>query len=174
MDFVSGQTAVIAPVPGVEHVVADWRERYDPSAILGVPAHVTIVFPFVPLDHLDVHDLTDLRSIAARQTKFTAAFTRCARFPEVLYLAPHDDTPFRDLTAEVVRRWPDAPPYGGRFGSDEVVPHLTVTDRAGEANSARAEAAVSAQLPITAEVDALWLMAFDGARWRRQATLPLG
>lgn len=173
MTFLVGQTGVIVPVPEAEPVVAQWRERFDPSAAVGVPAHVTVIYPFVPLDGLVNQDLSDLQAIFASRPRFSVTFSRCGRFPSVLYLAPDDEAPFRDLTAALVRRWPQAPPYGGAYGLDPE-PHLTVTDHAEESVTHAAEAALSELLPLSAEVDAAWLIVFDGEQWRRRLRLPFG
>jgi hypothetical protein len=47
MAFVHSQSALIAAVPAVELVVGGWRERDDSAATRGVPAHVTLLYPFV-------------------------------------------------------------------------------------------------------------------------------
>lgn len=100
------------------------------------------------------------------------SFRSGARFPGVLYLVPTPGHPFRQLTADLVARWPEAPPYGGVF--PDVVPHLTVTDGADEEDSRRAEQAITADLPLTCAVDRVELVAFDGERWATRATFPLG
>jgi hypothetical protein len=43
----------------------------------------------------------------------------------VLYLEPEPAEPLRTLTAALVERFPEYPPYEGVFGTD-LVPHLTV------------------------------------------------
>jgi hypothetical protein len=40
-------SAVVVPVPEAEPRVGALRTALDPSAALGVPAHVTILYPFV-------------------------------------------------------------------------------------------------------------------------------
>jgi len=170
--FVVGQTGVVVPVPAADPLVSRWRDRFDPAAASGVPPHVTIVYPFVPVDVLTADDLADLRALAAARARFTVSFRSCARFPGVLYLAPSPDGPFRQLTADLVTRWPEAPPYGGVF--PDVVPHLTVTDGAREEDSREAEQAITAGLPLTCAVDRLELVVFDGERWAGQASFPLG
>jgi hypothetical protein len=42
------QSAVLVPVPEAERAVSRHRARLDAAAALGVPAHVTVLFPFVP------------------------------------------------------------------------------------------------------------------------------
>ncbi len=40
--------AVLVTVPEAESLVAPLRERFDASTALGVPAHITVLFPFMP------------------------------------------------------------------------------------------------------------------------------
>jgi len=42
------ESAVLVPVPEAERAVSPHRSRLDGAAVLGVPAHVTILFPVVP------------------------------------------------------------------------------------------------------------------------------
>lgn len=51
-------------------------------------------------------------------------FERYGRLPEGLCPVPEPDTQLRQLTEAIADRWPEAPPYGGRFA--EIVPHLTI------------------------------------------------
>ena len=41
-------SAVLVQVPEAERVVSRHRARLDAAATAGVPAHVTVLFPFVP------------------------------------------------------------------------------------------------------------------------------
>lgn len=41
------QTAVIVPVPAAEALVGSHRRRLDRAAGWGVPAHVTVLYPFL-------------------------------------------------------------------------------------------------------------------------------
>jgi len=116
------RTALIVPVAEAEDAVGALRLRLDPSAALGVPAHVTILVPFAPLDEVDEDALIDLLK-AHRAFDFT--LDRVEWFDDgVVYLSPEPAGPFAELTHAVAARWPDYPPYEGAF--DEVVPHLTV------------------------------------------------
>lgn len=120
----SAHGAVIVEVPEAEPLVGRWRTLHDPSAALGVPAHVTLLFPWCdPTDD----DLGALAAIARAAPQVDVAFGAVRDFPGgVTWLAPEPDEPFRRLTAAMRDRWPDWPPYGGRI--DDPVPHLTVLD----------------------------------------------
>ena len=47
----NGESAIIVPVT-VPVAVNRLRDRMDPSAAQGVPAHVTLIYPFMPPDGL--------------------------------------------------------------------------------------------------------------------------
>ena len=40
------ETALIFPIPEAEPYVRDLRDRYDPAAADGVPAHITVLPPY--------------------------------------------------------------------------------------------------------------------------------
>ena len=120
----SNDTALICRVPEAERYIARYRERYDPSARRNVPAHVTILYPFVPLAQLDDGVIGRLREIAASVPRFDYRLAQMRRFPVALYLAPEPDHSFAALTDAVWRAFPDYPPFEGKFPT--VVPHVTV------------------------------------------------
>src|SRR5215207_2399787 len=47
------ESALLIPVPAAEPTLQRWRERLDPACRLGVPAHVTLLYPFVAPAALD-------------------------------------------------------------------------------------------------------------------------
>ncbi|MCT9933451.1 2'-5' RNA ligase family protein [Planotetraspora sp. A-T 1434] len=79
----TGETALAMPVLAAEPVAGRWRERYDSSAAYGVPAHVTVLYSFLPSDRLDQGTLGELRELFAAQSPFDVRFRRCGRFPFV-------------------------------------------------------------------------------------------
>lgn len=167
-------SALIVAVPEAEPAVAALRAAYDPAASWGVPAHVTVLYPFLPPQAIDAGVLAAVRAAVAAVPAFDVAFARTARFADpVLWLAPEPDAPFRALTAAVWARFPSTPPYGGRF--DDVVPHLTVTDGQPAPVMDAAAERVRPFLPITARVRAVRLLVgrpSPGA-WRTVAEFPL-
>jgi hypothetical protein len=170
VEWIEGQSAVIVPVPAMDPVVGHWRARYDRSEPLGVPAHVTICVPFVPLALLDVGELARL---VAGTGALTVRFGSLAEFPGVLYAAPDHGAPFCALTRALARRWPEYPPYGGQFG-DDVIPHLTIAESVDRAVLAEVRADVWPALPVTATLTEAWLLTFDGSRWNVARKLPFG
>lgn len=171
------QSALIVPVPRAEEVVAEHRRRFDPSSPWGVPAHVTVLYPFVDPDAVDDEVVRRLEEAVGGVPAFDCVFRRCGWFDEdVLWLAPEPDEPFRALTAAVWRAFPQHPPYGGAY--PDVVPHLTVGQRpeAELAELLGVEELVSAVLPVRAYVDRVHLLtgAPEPDSWRTVHEVPLG
>jgi 2'-5' RNA ligase len=172
---VATQTALIVAVPEVEDAVGPYRAALDRAAGWGVPAHVTVLYPFVAPGRIDAHILATLGEVFFAVPRFDVTFGEVAWFGEsVVWLAPRPDRPFRDLTAAVVRRFPETPPYEGAFG-DDVVPHLTIGHDAPADVLDRAGKAVAAYLPIHASVGVVRLIAGTPAAdsWRTLAEFPL-
>jgi 2'-5' RNA ligase len=170
----TAQSALVVAVPEAEPVVGDLRLRLDPVAALGVPAHVTVLFPFVPARELDGDVLHRVAAVVADRAPVGFRFSRTGWFDDrVLWLAPDDDEPFRELTRCIHAEFPAFPPFEGAF--DDVVPHLTVgVDRpVGELQ--QAEVDVRRRLPVEGKATEVVLLAEDspGGRWRQRATFPL-
>ena len=165
----SSAIVIRVPVPpGLDRL----RHRWDPSARVGVPAHVTILFPFVAAAGLTSAHRSTLAAVARTVEPIEIAFRRVGRFPTVVYLAPEPAEPISTLIAAVVERYPDYPPYGGIF--DESIPHLTVTDAADAPLDAIA-AEAERWLPFTYHATALEVLVESPVgRWRRHWRLPLG
>lgn len=173
------ESAVIVPVPAAEPVVGRHRRSLDHSAVWGVPAHVTVLYPFVPPGLITERTVAVVGEVLADHDAFECTFSQVKWFDErVVWLAPDPDGPFRALMTAVWRRFPDYPPY--RRAHLDPTPHLTVgSDRAGDlAGLRRAAATVGAELPISTWVDRVCLIAGRDApeSWRTVATfeLPVG
>lgn len=168
------ESALIVPVPEAEDLVGTWRERYDDSARTGVPAHVTLLYPFLPPEDVTPADLERLSALfaAAPATRYELVAVR--RFSQgVLYLAPEPEAFLRELTGRIWSLYPHRPPYGGAF--DDVIPHLTVAQAPHSGVLDAVEASVAAGLPIAAHATEAWLMLQgDDARWRAGHRFPLG
>jgi 2'-5' RNA ligase len=170
-NFQAGQTALIAVIDDAVLLVDPWRHRFNSSAAEGVPAHVTVLVPFLNVDRLDQAVLDELTGLFARHERFSVVFDRVDRFPDVVYLAPTPAQRFRDLTEAMVARWPEAPPYGGIHA--EITPHLTVANGQGPEVFDEVEAAMERELPVSATVSSISLFVHDGTRWHRRTDFPL-
>jgi len=165
------ETALIVAVPEAEPLVGTWRAKHDWSAQRGVPAHVTVLYPFVPTERVDDRLVEELRELFAARPPFSFDLPRVARFPDVAWLAPEPSEPFKALTQTVVARYPDYPPYEGIH--DEVIPHLTVAEGDVELQD-RVEAALAEHLPIAAQAkDVAFMFEGDDGLWREANRFPL-
>jgi 2'-5' RNA ligase len=167
-----GTSAVVLPVPEAEPAVSAWRARFDASAAMGMPAHVTALLPFLDEARLTADITQRLAALCERHPVLDVEFARFGRFPGVLYLDPEPPDGLRRLTLAIAEEWPEAPPYGGAF--DKVVPHLTVAEGADAETEARIEADVRAGLPVRARLAEAVLVVFDGTRWAPRLRLPFG
>jgi 2'-5' RNA ligase len=166
-------SALIVEVPEVESVVGRWRQRLDVNAAAGIPAHVTVLYPFLAAGAVDGSIRERLAALFGRAPAFEVSLDRVGWFgEETMWLGPHDPAPFSALTERVLAEFPDYPPFGGRF--DEVIPHLTVGHQQPVADLRAAEEAVRAHLPVegVARAVSLWTEG-DGGRWQRSARFSL-
>ncbi|MGW0807551.1 2'-5' RNA ligase family protein [Nonomuraea sp. NPDC002799] len=167
----AGETALLVVVREAEPVVGRWRQLFDSSTSAGVPAHVTVLVPFLDIGRVDATVIDELGALIGEHGPFTVRFDQCRRFSDVLYLAPTADQPFRALTEAVAARWPEAPPYGGQF--TEIIPHLTVACSQQAHVLDEVEAELTARLPVSAGVASVSLFVSDGDRWRPHTEFPL-
>jgi 2'-5' RNA ligase len=167
----AGQTGLIVKVPETEPAVGAWRSQFDPAAAAGVPAHITVLYPFLDKDLADAGVLRRLAAILAAHRALDLRFAEVRRFPGVLYLAPEPAAGLRALTSAIAAQWPEVPPYGGQF--DDVVPHLTIAVSQDTSVLDMIESDVLDWLPVTARVESASLIVFDGGHWNELQSFPL-
>ncbi|MFI7387586.1 2'-5' RNA ligase family protein [Streptomyces sp. NPDC049813] len=157
-----GDTALTIHVPEADALVRT-----------GARAHVTVLYPFLPLARVTGRTAADLRAIIAAVPAFTCAFAELRRWPGVLYLHPSPADPFRMLTKALRERWPEAVPYRGVFGDEALDPHLTLA--AGAGTDALPSTAFTRHLPLRAEIRSVRLIATAGRGegWRDVTEYPL-
>jgi 2'-5' RNA ligase len=168
-------SAVVVAVPEAEPHVGALRAALDPSAALGVPPHVTIMYPFLPPAEIDDGALAVLGETLAAVAAFDVEFSRVAWFgEEVVWWAPEPAEPFVVLTGAVARRF-GLRPYEGAHG-DIVVPHLTIGHDAPIARLKAAAADVAGGRPLHATVQSVRVMtgSTEPRSWSTVAELPLG
>jgi hypothetical protein len=156
-----GRTALIVEVPEAEAAVREVRLRHDPSATLGVPAHITVLFPFARGRDVEEEALAELFRAYSR---FDFLLDRIERWEDgVVWLHPEPSGPFEDLTAAVWRRWPEYAPYEGSH--DVVIPHLTISETPID---------VDLELPIQSQANQVTLIeqSADGT-WSARRAFPL-
>jgi 2'-5' RNA ligase len=165
------QSAIVVAVR-LPPSLARLRRSIDPSAARGVPAHVTLLYPFIPAHALGPPDRAALAAVLAEVAGFEVRFAAARAWPGVVWLAPEPDAPFHDLIGHLAAHYPAHPPYGGAF--DEVIPHLTIAER-GDLDPSPVVADASRSLPFTVRVDHVTVIAEgDDGRWRTRWRFGLG
>jgi 2'-5' RNA ligase len=166
------ESALLVEVPEAEPLVGALRSVHDPSAAAGVPAHITILYPFVPPERIDDGVEDAVRSVVAGHRPFTFSLRAAEWFDDVyLYLAPSPPEPFLALIEALAHRFPEYPPYGGEIEIGVIVPHVTVAIQ----GSLEMHGALSSELPIHAVTTEVLLMEQDdGGMWSVRERFPLG
>lgn len=175
------ETALLLPVPAAEPAVSRYRARLDEAAREGVPAHITVLYPFLPPTAVSEPLLASLGRLFAGTGAFEFTLDRICWFgDEVVWLGPSDPAPFTALTSLAFAAFPSCPPYSGQFS--EVIPHLTVGHVGGQQALRAAAESIRPCLPIRATATEVALM--TGPRpgtpdtppdqWRTIAAFPLG
>jgi hypothetical protein len=173
------QSALLLLVPAAEPAVGGHRARLDASARDGVPAHLTVLYPFMPPALIDDATLGPLTDLFAGFAMFGFTLDRIGWFgDQVVWLGPRDDAPFRGLTGLVHASFPAYPPYEGAH--PDPTPHLTIGHDADVATLRAAADSVREHLPIEAAATEVTLMTGPNpgipgtppAQWRPVATFP--
>jgi len=165
------ESAVIIPIPEIEPIVGPLRWQYDQAARLGVPAHITLLYPFCPAT--PARDaISGLREVGASFEAFPFSFTEVRRFSGTAYLHPDRSETFVQITKTLMKMWPDCKPYDGAFL--DIIPHLTVADRVALETLSEVEDSLRYRLPIACFAREIWLLASDHAgMWSKKAFFPL-
>ena len=165
---------LMVPVPELDAVV---RRRLELCAPEHLPlqaddtaAHITLLAPFGSREEVTEGVLAELRRFFSDVTPFDYKLTRVSRFPGgTVYVTPEPAAPFRQLTLELTRRFPEHPPYAGAF--DDVVPHVSV---AQDEDPSVVRQRLDTFLPLEAPAHEAALVWFEETGTRTLATFPFG
>jgi hypothetical protein len=168
------ESALLTKVSEAEPLVGKLRDQFDSSAKLGVPAHITVLYPFMPPERITEAVLGEVTQAVSGISPFEFRLATLRRFPGVLYLAPEPSAPIMELIDGIARKFPECPPYEGRF--QPVIPHLTVAT-GGEEQTSDAEAQILPLIkelgPVLCRCDRLMLIDNSSGRWTETCAVPL-
>jgi len=123
---------IIAP-PEVQAFAAPILQQFAPSSCMQGPAHITLFYPFVPLEEVDP-TVEKLNTICLQIQPLHLNLNRYGRFDTTHYLAPSNPEPILELHRLLLSTFPEYPPYEGQHGP-ELVPHLTLTQMESKAEA---------------------------------------
>jgi 2'-5' RNA ligase superfamily len=160
----------VVVVPEADACVGPARDAFDPYAAIGVPPHVTVLYPFLRPELLSDAAVDEVADVVSRFAPFDFALTHLAEFDgAVFYLAPEPPEPFVAITRALWDRFPDHPPFGGQF--ETIVPHLSVAGVPFGATRDAVEALLGT-LPIAAKATGVAVMIEDQDGWTVGPELP--
>jgi 2'-5' RNA ligase len=146
------------------------RVAHVPNAALGVPAHITLIYPFLPAHLLDASVRRRVARALASHPPFRIRLAGVRRWPNSHYLAVEPVLPFEAIVGSLVEAFPEYPPYAGEF---EYVPHVTIAE-----GDDRSLARLARDLSVPAgerNVTRILLIAQDReGTWRIRWTFHLG
>ena len=167
-------TAIVVPFHDGPAVVTAHRRALTSDGADRMPAHVTLIYPFVDDADLADDEFRRLHGVLAAFAPFDVTFATFARFdgqPPGLYLEPEPAGPFFAMIAALAEEFPAFPPFGGVH--ETVIPHLTL-GYTEDAKTLRAvEADVGRHLPVRARVDEVAVMEHGADGWRPREHIAL-
>ncbi|WP_223838020.1 2'-5' RNA ligase family protein [Streptomyces venezuelae] len=146
--------------------------RTDPALVRRrLPAHVSLLYPFVPESALTVQDEEAVGSLAAGFPAADLLLEEVVTAPGFVAVTLPGLQPIVDTFRA---RWPGLQPYRGRFGARPTA-HVTVALGADNPTiTARVRAAVGNLLPLRTRATAVQLAVLTEKGWRPRLTAPLG
>jgi hypothetical protein len=158
-------SGLVLLAPALDQRLGDIRDRHDPAARQGMPAHVTVLYPFMDPVDFGPSQRARLAEVIRGFPGFDLSFSRVGRFAEALWAAPEPAEPVLALVAAIVAAFPDFPPYGGQF--ETVIPHATLALGEGlDLGALEPEVRQRLSPPVTQPVDGVSLFTTVRRRWR--------
>lgn len=155
--------------PGLESL----RRRSVEDSAVGVPAHLTLLYPFVGEAGRSVELRTAIAEVVARHPAFDYVLAGPARWPDTIYAAVEPLEPFVRLQADLAAAFPGFPIYGPDW-ANEYVPHVTLAEGPAVNDPATIADGGWRALPARRRAAAVELIAAPpDDRWRTIWRIPL-
>jgi 2'-5' RNA ligase len=166
-----GETALILRIE-LPAELEELRLRSASGASEGLPAHVTLLYPFVAPESLDNSVRVRLTEIATSHLPFAYRLTGPHRWPDILYASVEPQTPFVALQADLARGFPEHPLYGGAY---DFSPHVTIAEGAAaeSATSVGHRAWDDLSEAATARAEAIEVIFRTTGNWSTMWRIPL-
>ena len=100
--------------------------RCVPDAVDGLPAHVTVAYPFAEPGSIDDAVVGLVAEVVARRAPWTMRLVERRRWPDTVYASVEPEAPAIALQADLAAAFPSLPIYGGAI--EVFVPHVTIAE----------------------------------------------
>lgn len=152
---------LIVPPRAVQVFSYPIREAYDSQAAGSqLPAHITLLYPFVPPDIIS-EKIPELEQVLAEFQPFNLTLDKYGQFEGALFLEPSDPQPVLQLFEHLRSAFPDFPIYAGEHGPD-LHPHLTLARFDDPAQAGRIELPPTPEFTFPVEKVHLYLGSTEG------------
>ena len=167
---VGDAAALVVLVPEADPVLAIANAQMPAEKRLTAPAHITLIYPFMPPELISEEALTSFADFFDGFAPLSFELTIGWFGKEVLLLIPRPSAGLVALTEAVLARWPEYPYYAGAY--ETIDPHLSLGF--GDAQSLEPiAAAVEPQTPLTGNAAAVSLRVGPPEAMREQDSFPL-
>ncbi len=157
------QSVILIPIPSADPVIGEWRKKYDHVALHGIPAHITLLFPFKESSQITQEIIKKLEGIFLKVKQFPFTLDRINTFPNVIFLDPNPRDEFIKLIEAIVHIFPENSPYEGKYSS--INPHATIAQISDiektDSLKKQIEEDISINFPIQCLAKEAWLMIED-------------
>jgi 2'-5' RNA ligase len=169
-----GATALVVPVRAADPVIGEHRRTHTPSGRQGMPAHVTLLAPFIHASRLDSLDRHRLSDTVGRFPAFDLRLSAFGVFEHIdcLWLAPQPRKQFVEMTKALLEIYleVDYPPEG----ATEIVPHVTIGSHLTSEQQEEIQRELRPKLPVRGRADRVVLYERDAkGGWRARQTFAL-
>ncbi len=159
-----GSTSLLFLVPEAQ----DLFDAVGGATPGGIPAHITVLYPFVPPISITSQTREELAQLAATTDRFAVTITSLAQYEITTYLNLEPEEPVRAITHRIFAQWPDYPPYGDM--ALYIQPHMALAQGVIPSDI---EATALPHLPVSAEITHLTVMVRRwSGRWRVDSQFP--
>lgn len=135
----------------------------------GIPAHITVLYPFIPPIRATQQTRDELAQLAAETDRFSVTITSLAQYEITTYLDLEPEAPIQALTHHIFDHWPNYPPYGDI--DLYIQPHMALAQGVIPSD---VEATALPYLPVNAEITHLTMMVRRwSGRWMIDSEFPL-
>jgi 2'-5' RNA ligase len=138
-------TTIIAPTPFVGRRIEEIRYERDWSASLGVPAHITLLGPFLHPDSVGPGIVARLAQILARYPPPVIRLEELRLVDDVACLIPTETEALAAISRELHEAWPQTASHGGLH-------HVTIARDVNKAVFETLQAELSSLLPLKGSI----------------------